>query len=126
MAKTSGIFTVSEGDAYIAPELLETGARKAIKLQLDEFAFVAYTADREIMRRELPVLGHDEIQFLVVAGAEARARWLRRALDLAKTKVPPTPAEVDELARLRNAYDEFVSAFEAARRVVERGYSKLG
>jgi hypothetical protein len=126
MSKQTGIFTMGDGDSYTAPELLEPAARKAIKAQLDEFAFAAFTADQEIVRREMPVLRRGDVQQLVVAGAEARIRWIQRALAVSRAKGAPDAAEIEELARLRQTYEEFAAAFEGIRRLVERGYTHIG
>lgn len=125
MAKQSGTFTIAEGDSYTAPEMLEPAMRKAIKAQLDALAFASFTADREVIARELPTIRRVDLEFLVVAGAEARTRWLVQALAHGKTKKLPSAAEVEELARLRQTYQELAAAFEALKRLIERGYTRL-
>jgi hypothetical protein len=38
----------------------------------------------------------------------------------------PTSAEIATLAGLRTGYEELSHAFEALRRLIERGYSRMG
>jgi hypothetical protein len=125
MAKQVGTLTLNESDAYSAPEMLEPEMRKTIKARLDAFAFASFAADREVFRQALPVLKYRDLEVLVIAGAEARARWLSRALALSQTKAPLTAPQVAELAHLRDSFEELSSAFEAIKRLVERGYTTL-
>jgi hypothetical protein len=56
--------------------------------------------------------------------AELRADYIRAGIKAAEARRPETTA-VAELARLRAAYEEMQSVYEAAERVIERGYVKL-
>ena len=55
----------------------------------------------------------------------ARAKWVAESLRLANSGSPVTPDQVARLTSARTAYDELAEAYEALRRIVERGYVPL-
>ena len=57
--------------------------------------------------------------------ARARGRWAAEALRLAESGSPVTPDQAARLTAHRTAYDELAEAYEALRRMVERGYISL-
>ena len=59
---------------------------------------------------------------LAVAAAQARARWVAAAVALTEKPEAPAPQDVAQLTTLRSAYEELTEAYEAMRRMVERGY----
>ena len=59
---------------------------------------------------------------LAVAAAQARARWVAAAVALTEKPEAPAPQAVAQLTTLRSAYEELTEAYEAMRRMVERGY----
>ena len=61
-------------------------------------------------------------QRLAVAAAQARARWVAAAVALTEKPEAPAPQDVAQLTTLRSAYEELTEAYEAMRRMVERGY----
>jgi hypothetical protein len=54
--------------------------------------------------------------------AGARARWIKEALGQAAAAQIPTSEQIGRLTALRTAYEELTEAYEALRRMVERGY----
>lgn len=58
---------------------------------------------------------------MAVAAAMARAQWVKEALALSEA-INPSHEQVSRLGRLRQAYEELAEAYEAMRRMVERGY----
>ena len=65
---------------------------------------------------------HDHGQRLAVAAAQARARWVAASIALMEKPETPAPQDVANLTTLRCAYEELTEAYEALRRMVERGY----
>ncbi|ALG73837.1 hypothetical protein VY88_21550 [Azospirillum thiophilum] len=82
-------------------------------------------ANCEVIGRELPNLNRDSFLHMAVRVAELRADYIRAGLKLSESRHPDQTA-VANLARLRAAYEEMLAVYEAAERVIERGYAKLG
>jgi hypothetical protein len=64
----------------------------------------------------------EKFQRLAVAAALARAQWVKEALAMAENPTGFETRQVMRLAELRTRYEELSSAYEALRRMVERGY----
>ena len=84
-------------------------------------------ANREIIHRHLPAFTADDVTRLAVAVAELRARYLAAARRLIEHErgVAPDTADMVQLAKAREMFDEAVHAFEALRRAIERGYVEI-
>ena len=65
------------------------------------------------------------LQKLAVMTATARAKWVAESLRLAHSGSAVTPDQVARLTAARTAYDELAEAYEALRRIIERGYISL-
>ena len=61
-------------------------------------------------------------QRLAVMTATARGKWAAEALRLSESGSPVTPDQAARLTAHRTAYEELAEAYEAMRRMVERGY----
>lgn len=107
-------------------ELLDPKVRRTLKAALGQMDLAVYAANQEIIGRVLPDLDQQDVVRFAVVVAEQRAHYVKEALRLTQTKREPTPAEIASLAALRTAYDELSAAFEALRRLIERGYSRIG
>jgi len=59
---------------------------------------------------------------MAVAAAQARAQWVAAAVTMTETAHTPAPDQIQKLAQMRSAYEELSAAYEAMRRMVERGY----
>lgn len=107
---------------HFEPEAnLDPQAQRAMRGHLEQIDMAAYVANREIVARTLGQTDLSAFERLAVAAAQARATWVAAAVDVS-TKVKPTHHDVTELAHLRAAYEELTEAYEALRRLVERGY----
>lgn len=96
----------------------DPATQRRIRGQLEQIDYVAYACNVEAIARIVGRRSCAEFQALAVAAATARARWVAEALAV-------TAADADRTARLaalRGAYEELREAYEAARRMVERGY----
>ena len=67
-----------------------------------------------------------KFQKLAVAAANARAVWVSHALAASDTAGRMTPEDLAKLAHLRETFEELAEAYEALRRMVERGYLAYG
>ena len=59
---------------------------------------------------------------LVTLDLDERARWVAASITLAEKPEAPAPQDIANLTTLRCAYEELTEAYEALRRMVERGY----
>jgi hypothetical protein len=101
---------------------MDPHAQRQLRGKLEQIDYTAYLANREVIGHALAGAGADSFQRLAVAAAVARSRWVAAALAATEAAAPPSAAVVDELARLRQAYEELTKVYEAMRRMVERGY----
>jgi hypothetical protein len=89
---------------------------------LEQIDYTAYAANREAIARILSHAGIEKFQRLAVAAAQARAAWAAQAIAYADSGRPLEPGETARLTLMRETYLELTEAYEALRRMVERGY----
>ncbi len=122
--KIIGEFTKGKVDKLLTPEGADTGARHRIRHFLENMDAAILEANCEVIGRELPNLNRNSFLRMAVRVAELRADYIRAGIKAAETRHPEATA-VAELVRLRAAYEEMHAVYEAAERVIERGYVKL-
>ncbi len=126
MTRMTGVFTLGGSDHFVPEAELDPRVQMKLKAALEHIDYTAFAANREIIGRALGgEVTHAHFQRLAVAAAEARARYVARALALTANGHQANPAEIDELSGLRSAFEELFTAFDAMRRLVERGYVPL-
>jgi hypothetical protein len=111
------------GNDHFEPEIdSDPTSQRRLCGQLEQIDFTAFAANREIVSRSLGFADASKFQRLATATALARAAWVAEAL--AQTQVPNVlnVDQVTKLHNLRSAFEELSEAYEAARRMVERGY----
>jgi hypothetical protein len=106
---------------HFEPENSDPQAQRRIRGQLERIDYLAFACNREVLGATLKTVSSDAFQRLALATAGARARWAAKALE-ASANGRPTTAQINELVDLRTAYEEMAAAYEALRRMVERGY----
>ncbi|HVM98916.1 MAG TPA: hypothetical protein VMT68_01790 [Caulobacteraceae bacterium] len=106
-----------EPDASLDPQ-----AQKRLRGHLEQIDYTAYASNREIIAHLLGAADPGQFQRLAVMVAQARAGWVKAAVDLADRGRPLGAADTARLAELRAAYVELTEAYDAMRRLVERGY----
>lgn len=98
-------------------------AQRRMRGYLEQIDYTAYAANLAVLS---PVVGQADaarFQRLAVAAAQARAQWVAEALAMTETAgATLSPAQATRLAALREAHEELTAAYEALRRMVERGY----
>ena len=89
---------------------------------LEQIDYSAFVANREVIDQMIPKVDASMFQKLAVLTATARAKWAVESLRQSESGSPSTPDQIARLAAARNAYEELGEAYEALRRMVERGY----
>lgn len=115
--------TVRKVRDHFEPEAnLDPQQQRALRAHLEQIDYAAFAANQEVLAK---VVGHADLkrfQRLAVAAAQARARWVAASLSLTEKPEAPSPQEIAQLGALRCAYEELTEAYDALRRMVERGY----
>jgi hypothetical protein len=101
---------------------LDPQAQKRLRGHIEQIDYTAYASNREVIGQMLGQADAGKFQKLAVAAAVARSQWVAQALALSETPRPLTAQEIERLGSLRSAYEELTEAYEAMRRMVERGY----
>lgn len=115
--------TVRKVRDHFEPEAnLDPQQQRALRAHLEQIDYAAFAANKEILSK---VVGHADLsrfQRLAVAAAQARGRWVAASIAVSQKSEGPAPQDVAQLATLRSAFEELTEAYEALRRMVERGY----
>ena len=110
---------------HFEPQDTDPQEQRRLRGQLEQIDYAAYVANRELIGHALAQVDVGAFQKLAVLTAQARARWGAEAVRLAESGAPATPDQVARLTAARTAYEELAEAYEALRRIVERGYVAL-
>ncbi|WP_298725379.1 hypothetical protein [uncultured Ferrovibrio sp.] len=111
-------------DHLVSKDMLDRESARKLQKFLEEVEMSIFNANREVIRKAVPELTRESFMAFSVRVAEARARYIKTALELAA--IPhPSPEEIARLRAAREANDELVQAFEATKRIIERGYTLL-
>jgi hypothetical protein len=110
---------------HFEPEV-DPETQRNLRGHLEKIDYTAYASNKEVIAGVVGPLDVPQLQRLAVAAAQARARWAAAALAAADAGPSAAAAKVDELAQLRAAYEELSAAYDGVRRMVERGYVRLG
>jgi hypothetical protein len=98
-------------------------AQRRMRGHLEQIDYTAYAANVAVLAPVVGEVDASRFQRLAVAAAQARAQWAAEALAMTETPgAVLSPAQAARLAALRQAHEELTEAYEALRRMVERGY----
>ncbi len=100
----------------------DPAAQRRLRGQLEQIDWTAFASNREVIGAVLGTADAAKFQRLAVAAAHARALWVKAALHLTENGSGLDPRDTAALAQLRQNYEELTEAYEAMRRMVERGY----
>jgi hypothetical protein len=100
----------------------DPAAQRKLRGQLEQIDYTAFASNREVIAALLGQADAQKFQRLAVAAAHARALWVSEALTISETAGGLEPGQAERLAQLRANYEELTEAYEALRRMVERGY----
>jgi long-subunit acyl-CoA synthetase (AMP-forming) len=115
--------TVRSSLDHFQPELNDDPqAQRRLRGQLEQIDYTAFIANRDAIAAILGSVSAARFEKLAVATAKARAEWGAAALALAEQGRALSASEKAALTLLRESYVELSEAYEALRRMVERGY----
>jgi hypothetical protein len=108
---------------HFEPEAsLDPHEQRKLRGYLEQIDFAAFAANREVISRTFGQTDLATFQRLAVSAAQARALWVSAAVAIAKADHAPNPEQAARLTALRQSFEELTEAYEALRRMVERGY----
>jgi hypothetical protein len=97
-------------------------AQRRMRGLLEQIDYTAFAANKAVISQALGAGDARKFQRLAVAAAAARATWVAQALAVSAGGGKMTPQDLSQLSHLRASYEELTEAYEALRRMVERGY----
>ena len=107
---------------HFQPEIdADPQAQRRMRGNLEQIDYTAFVSNREVIAQVIGAADAGQFQKLAVAAASARARWVAEAMAMSAAGAA-APEQVAKLAAMRSAYHELAEAYEALRRMVERGY----
>lgn len=110
---------------HFEPQDADPQEQRRLRGLLEQIDYSAFVANREVIGHALSGLDPTTFQRLAVLTATARAKWVAESLRLLESGAPATPDQIARLTSTRTAYEELAEAYEALRRMVERGYVTL-
>ncbi len=124
-SKIVGEYAKGKVDKLLTPEIADKATRHRVMHFLENLEAAILEANCQVMGQAIPHLSQDAFLKVAVRVAELRADYIRCGLQVAEHR-HPTAESIARLEALRRAYEEMAHVFEAAERVIERGYVKLG
>lgn len=119
--------SVRRSHDHFEPEAaLDPQAQKRLRGHIEQIDYTAYASNREVIGQVLGQADPAKFQKLAVAAALARSQWVAAALAMTDSPTPLSHEQAHKLGRMREAYEELTEAYEAMRRMVERGYLTFG
>lgn len=122
--KTSS-FRRSQDDHFIPESDTNPTAQRRLRGQLEQIDYTAFASNGAVMAQVVGSLDSGRFQRLAIAAAHARARWVAEALEISERSHDITPEQTTHLQALRQTFEELTEAYDAARRMIERGYLSL-
>tara|TARA_R110002167_G_scaffold279204_1_gene485096 strand:- start:1971 stop:2348 length:378 start_codon:yes stop_codon:yes gene_type:complete len=110
---------------HFEPEDADPHEQRRLRGLLEKIDYAAFISNREVIGQMLVDVDAGSFQRLAVMTATARGKWAAEALRLSESGSPVTPDQTARLTAHRTAYEELAEAYEAMRRMVERGYINI-
>lgn len=107
---------------HFEPEDVDPQIQRRLRGILEQIDYTAFASNKALIVQALGRVDATHFQHMAVAAAHARAQWVAAAVTMTETSHTPSPDQIQKLAQLRQAYEELAEAYEALRRMVERGY----
>lgn len=114
------------GDHFEPEDAGDGKAQRHLRGHLEQIDYTAFEANKKVMGGALGLVEARHFQRLSLGVAQARARWVATAIAVSESGRPASHEQVAELSHLRAAYEEQAAAYDALRRMVERGYVAYG
>ena len=89
---------------------------------LERIDYTAFAANCEVLSTEIGPTSVQKFERIALFAARARAAWVKAVLASTEGGKKLTQDQIAELAQSRMAYEELTAAYDAMRRMVERGY----
>ena len=113
------------GDHFEPDDDLDPKVQRQLRGQLEQIDYTAYAANKKV-GAALGAFDPQKFERLGMVTATARARWVAAGIAAGEAGQIPSAAKVEELSLLRNAHEELAEVYDAARRMIERGYIAYG
>lgn len=108
------------------PDLVQDPAeQRKLRGQLEQIDYTVFAANQAVIKKTIHSVTIEDFQNLALSASKARSAWVDAAMSAARSRAPLEKAEIERLGLLRTAYEELSEAYDATRRLVERGYLKL-
>ncbi len=105
------------------PDLVQDPSeQRKLRGQLEQIDYTVFAANQAVIKKTIHHVSIEDFQNLALSASKARSAWVDAAMSAARSRSPLEKTEVERLALLRAAYDELSEAYDAMRRMVERGY----
>ncbi|MDP1632659.1 MAG: hypothetical protein Q8L66_14685 [Caulobacter sp.] len=111
-----------QNDHFEPEDQSDPQAQRRIRGLLEQIDYTAFAANKSVISQALGAGDPRKFQRLAVAAAAARATWVAQALAVSAGGGQMTPQDLSQLTHLRATFEELAEAYEAMRRMVERGY----
>lgn len=96
--------------------------QRKLRGYLHQIDYATFAANQAVIGATLGQTDLIKFEHLAICTAHARAEWVAAALEMTERTHTLAAEETARLATLRNTYEELTEAYEAMRRMVERGY----
>lgn len=114
---------VSSRSERFEPEpVLEPAEQRKLRGHLEQIDYAAFAANRAVVGQTIGRTELAKFERLAIAAAHARARWVMAATAMTESSGSLTHDQVTQLSLLRRTFEELTEAYDAMRRMVERGY----
>lgn len=110
------------GQDHFEPEDVDPQVQRRLRGCLEQIDYTAFASNKTVIGQSLGHVDAARFQHMAVAAAHARAHWVAAAVALTETSHTLSAEQTERLAQLRSGYEELAAAYEALRRMVERGY----
>lgn len=108
---------------HFEPDLVEDPSEQRKRRgHLEQIDYTVFAANQAVIRKTIHQVSMEDFQNLALSASKARSAWVDAAMSVARSRAPLSQQEVERLTLLRTSYDELTEAYEAMRRMVERGY----
>ena len=108
---------------HFEPDLVQDpGEQRKLRGHLEQIDYTVSPANQAVIQKDIHHVTLEDFRNLALTAAKARTAWVSTAIELAKLHKALDAAQLERLSHLRGVYDELSEAYEAMRRMVERGY----
>ena len=108
---------------HFEPDLVQDPAeQRKLRGHLEQIDYTVSAANQAVIQKDIHHVTLEDFRNLALTAAKARTAWVTTAIELAKAHKTLDPDQLARLSHLRGVYDELSEAYEAMRRMVERGY----